>query len=240
MKTNQLMQVRIGSHVIPIMHKTFMGSLTDVWKAGNSYRARNGREELDMHHWLRSPETLEYIKVVEKDVITKCAVPAHLEGIDFEVVFERDETIINYSLKAVIKSPLIVSKRGKGGGTWAHLYILLDAAARLDPEFKHMMYKSFVEGRILQWRDDSGDQFIALNAAIDAYLPERKDKDNTGIFIQCAKKLKEKINPDGDNWNTASFNQLELRASIEKDLVRLLSLGVVKNYDHLKELIARI
>ena len=55
------------------------------------------------------------------------------------------------------------------------------------------MYKTFVEGKILQWREDGGDEFINLNIAIDAYLPEREGKDNTGIFIQVAKQLKAKI-----------------------------------------------
>lgn len=142
-------------------------------------------------------------------------------------------------LAKTIQSPLIITKRGKGGGTWAHLYILLDAAARLDPNFKHQMYKTFVEGRILQWREDGGDEFLNLNIAIDAYLPEREGKDNTGIFIQVAKQLKAKIlNPD-DTWNTASFPQLEKRAKLEKDLCNYLRLGMVRNYDHLKELITK-
>lgn len=227
MKTNQLMQVAIAEHVLPIEHKTMMGSLTDVWKIGNAYRTKRGLPELDLSNWLRSPETLEYVRVVEQDLNVKCV----------------DSTPLEIRKSALVKnltSPLITTKRGKGGGTWAHLYILLDAAARLDPNFKHQMYKTFVEGRILQWREDGGDEFINLNMAIDAYLPEREGKDNTGIFIQVAKQLKAKIlNPD-DTWNTASFPQLEKRAKLEKDLCNYLRLGMVRNYDHLKELIAKI
>lgn len=227
MKTNQLMQVAIAEHVLPIEHKTMMGSLTDVWKIGNAYRTKRGLPELDLNNWLRSPETLEYVRVVEQDLNVKCV----------------DSTPLEIRKSALVKnltSPLITTKRGKGGGTWAHLYILLDAAARLDPNFKHQMYKTFVEGRILQWREDGGDEFLNLNIAIDAYLPEREGKDNTGIFIQVAKQLKAKIlNPD-DTWNTASFPQLEKRAKLEKDLCNYLRLGMVRNYDHLKELIAKI
>lgn len=227
MKTNQLMQVTIAEHVLPIEHKTMMGSLTDVWKIGNAYRTKRGLPELDLNNWLRSPETLEYVRVVEQDLNIKCV----------------DSTPLEIRKSALVKnltSPLIVAKRGKGGGTWAHLYILLDAAARLDPSFRHQMYKTFVEGRILQWREDGGDEFLNLNIAIDAYLPEREGKDNTGIFIQVAKQLKAKIlNPD-DTWNTASFPQLEKRAKLEKDLCNYLRLGMVRNYDHLKELIAKI
>ena len=227
MKTNQLMQVRIGDHVLPIEHKTMVGSLTEVWKIGNTYRKMRGLNELDLSHWLRSPETLEYIQVVERDLGFESA-----ESADYEVV--------NSALTHTITSPLIKTKRGKGGGTWAHLYILLDAAARLDPNFKHQMYKTFVEGRILQWREDSGDEFINLNIAIDAYLPEREGKDNTGIFIQVARQLKAKILNGEEVWNTATFNQLEKRAKIEKDLCGFLKLGMIRNYEHLKEVIAKL
>lgn len=227
MKTNQLMQVKIGDHVLPIEHKTMVGSLTEVWKIGNAYRKMRGLNELDLSHWLRSPETLEYIQVVEKDL-------------GFESADSADYKVVNSALTHTITSPLLKTKRGKGGGTWAHLYILLDAAARLDPNFKHQMYKTFVEGRILQWREDSGDEFINLNIAIDAYLPEREGKDNTGIFIQVAKQLKAKILNGEEVWNTATFNQLEKRAKIEKDLCGFLKLGMIRDYEHLKEVIAKL
>ena len=221
------MRVTIGEHTLPIGHKNMMGSLTEVWKIGNAYRAQRGLPELDLSNWLRSPETLEYVKVVEDDL-------------NFKSVFSTDLSSRGTTLAKTIESPLITTKRGKGGGTWAHLYILLDAAARLDPQFKHKMYKTFVEGKLLQWRDDGGDEFINLNIAIDAYLPERDGMDNVNVFIYVAKQLKAKILSPYDTWNTASLPQLEKRARLEKDLCNYLRLGMIRNYDHLKEVIAKI
>ncbi len=227
MKTNQVMRVTIGEHTLPIGHKNMMGSLTEVWKIGNAYRTKRGLPELDLSNWLRSPETLEYVKVVEDDL-------------NFKSVASTDLSSKGTTLAKTIDSPLIVAKSGKGGGTWAHLYILLDAAARLDPQFKHKMYKTFVEGKLLQWRDDGGDEFINLNIAIDAYLPERDGMDNVNVFIYVAKQLKAKILSPYDTWNTASLPQLEKRARLEKDLCNYLRLGMIRNYDHLKEVIAKI
>ena len=221
------MRVTIGEHTLPIGHKTMMGSLTEVWKIGNAYRTKRGLPELDLSNWLRSPETLEYVKVVEDDL-------------NFKSVASTDLSSKGTTLAKTIESPLITTKRGKGGGTWAHLYILLDAAARLDPQFKHKMYKTFVEGKLLQWRDDGGDEFINLNIAIDAYLPERDGMDNVNVFIYVAKQLKAKILSPYDTWNTASLPQLEKRARLEKDLCNYLRLGMIRNYDHLKEVIAKI
>jgi len=221
------MRVTIGEHTLPIGHKNMMGSLTEVWKIGNAYRTKRGLPELDLSNWLRSPETLEYVKVVEDDL-------------NFKSVASTDLSSRGTTLAKTIESPLITTKRGKGGGTWAHLYILLDAAARLDPQFKHKMYKTFVEGKLLQWRDDGGDEFINLNIAIDAYLPERDGMDNVNVFIYVAKQLKAKILSPYDTWNTASLPQLEKRARLEKDLCNYLRLGMIRNYDHLKEVIAKI
>ena len=221
------MRVTIGEHTLPIGHKNMMGSLTEVWKIGNAYRTKRGLPELDLSNWLRSPETLEYVKVVEDDL-------------NFKSVASTDLSSKGTTLAKTIESPLITTKRGKGGGTWAHLYILLDAAARLDPQFKHKMYKTFVEGKLLQWRDDGGDEFSNLNIAIDAYLPERDGMDNVNVFIYVAKQLKAKILSPYDTWNTASLPQLEKRARLEKDLCNYLRLGMIRNYDHLKEVIAKI
>lgn len=228
MKTNQLMHVRIGEHVLPIEHKTMMGSLTDVWRIGNTFRIQKGLNPLDLNNFLRTPETLEFVQALEYDL-----------GIESKYVGSTG-LVVDGRIPSNIKSDLIKTKRGKGGGTWAHLYILLDAAGRLDASFRLEMYKTFVAGKILQWRDDSGDEFIQLNIAIDAYLPERDGRDNTGIYIQCAKMLKAKINPDGDSWNTASQSQLQKRYDIEKRLVDLLRLGVIRNFEHLKEIIQKI
>ena len=73
-----MMQVNIGGHILPIEHKTMMGSLTDLWKIGNGYRLAKGLPALDLSNWIRSPEVYEYVKVVEKDVLGKSSEPTDL------------------------------------------------------------------------------------------------------------------------------------------------------------------
>ena len=65
-------------------------------------------------------------------------------------------------------------------------------------------------------------------------------KDNKGVFIQVAKHLKAKLKPESDDWNMATHAQLEALAKIEKSLVQMLELGVVRDYAHLKALIDEI
>lgn len=233
MKTNQLMQVTIGQYTQPIEHKTMMGHLNALWDYGNGLRALKGLTPLNQNDWLSSQQTRELLLALNRKFNTENQI---LENPIFETD-SRGRTKISDITK---NNPFIRTKRGTGGGTWVHLYLLLDAASWLDADFKLELYDTFINNKILQWREDGGDEFINLNIAIDAYLPEREGKDNTGIFIQVAKQLKAKILSPDDTWNTASFPQLEKRAKLEKELCNYLRLGMIRNYEHLKEVIEKI
>lgn len=230
MKTNQLMHVTIGNYTQPIEHLTMMGSLNHLWEYGNSLRAAKGLSGKDLQEFMRSSDTVEFIVALERKYGQKLKT-----GILPDLKIDQQGRTVG-----TITSDFVKTKRGKGGGTWAHLMILLRAAAYLDKDFEVEVYDTFINNKVLQWRDDGGDQFLALNVAIDAYLPNRQGKDNKGVFIQVAKRLKSKILPEGVDWNNAAFPQLEDRAKTEKSLVQFLQLGMVRDYDHLKELIDKL
>ena len=119
MKTNQMLTVNFGGHSMSIEHKTGMGNLTELWGIGNAYRAQRGLEPLDLKNWLRRPQTEEFVRVVEN----RLAISRDIEVI--ENPKKKDGHV------ATIKSPLINSNRGRYGGTYAHWYIMLDAALYL-------------------------------------------------------------------------------------------------------------
>lgn len=236
MKTNQLMQVTIGNYTQPIEHKTMMGDLNSLWFYGNGLRAAKGLHPLKIEDWMRSAQTLEFVVALEEK---------YKQGNCLIMNGEENEPIhlVNAGHgRSELSRPsrFIKTKRGKGGGTWVHLYLMLDAAAWLDASFKVELYDTFINNKILQWRDDSGDEFINLNIAIDAYLPGREGKDNKGVFITIAKLLKAKIKPDEDSWDKASFNQLEHRATIERDLCKFLQMGMIRDFEHLKEVAGKL
>ena len=254
MQTNQTMTVTIGHNVFNIDHKTMMGNLNQFWDCGNAYRIEKGLPAKHLDHWMRSPEVAEYVAVLEREF--KCVDSTY---------YKNDETgeILNTRNPRIIKkgaltkslantSSLFVTKRGKGGGTWAHLYILLDAATFLDPDFKYQVYKTFVEGKLLQYRDESGDRYKPFNMAIDQ-LPDRVGKDNKWLYVHAANLLAERIGlpavsemPVDDKgkhlnrWNAATAHQLSARADAEKMLTGMVQFGVVRDWEHLKELIGKV
>ena len=210
MKTDQLMAVCFPAGTLHIGHLTKTGSLTDMFNIGNKMRAAEGKSPANITNFVNSKAT--------QDFITECA---EAQGIPRE---------------AVVRTV----GRGKASRTEANLHLLVYAAQYLSTKFHYQVIDTFINHKILKWRDESGDQFIALNLAIDAHLPGREGKDNKGLFITLAKLLKAKLSPDGDSWNTATCQQLEARAKAERTLVQLLQLGVVRDWEHLKSLIDKI
>ena len=136
----------------------------------------------------------------------------------------------------------LVYVKGKGNTktTMAHISILIYAAEYLSSTFHAEVIKTFVQDRILEYRDESGDEFSILNRYIDQYLPGRDGKSNKGIYINVAKAIKSKVQPDGDSWNTASAYQLRKRYEIEKTLTDVLRLNVIRDWEDLKTVIERV
>ena len=230
---NQTLTVAIGNHRFEIEHQTMMGNLNEFWDCGNAYRTQKGLSPKLLTNWLRSADTAEYVAAVERELFGFNSV-------------ESTELKKDGMVETITKtSQLFQTKRGRYGGTWTHLYVLIDAAAYLDPDFKVQVYKTFIEGKLLQRRDEGGENFKAVNIAIDAYLPGREDKDNKFLFIHLANLIADKLGlPDtekGKNrWNDATLHQTEARAKIEETLTIMLRTGLVKDWDHLKTLVAAL
>jgi hypothetical protein len=129
----------------------------------------------------------------------------------------------------------IKTKRGKNGGTWVHLRVLIDAAMYLDPYLKDEVITTFIENRLLDVRDKSGDDFIDLNATLALTAEDVLGKDaHRGHFITLANIIKQRC--DVEDWNFAPPDILSKRSLIEDRLSTMLKAGVVKDWEHLKEL----
>ena len=225
MKTNQTMILQFSDKTLAVEHKTKMGSLTELWAIGNSIREAKGLTQLDMSNYLRSQETLELVQAIERK-----------EGI--KSVESTDLKNSSGLLSSVIKSELITTKRGRyTGGTWAHLYILLDAASRMDADFKVQMFDILIEGKLLEWRDDSGDSFKAMNIMLDAVVIKKSGMSpDPKNYIALAQAIKSNVNPTGGDWNTANYDELKRRTKIEESLMTTMKLGLVRDFAHLLQI----
>ena len=235
------MQLQFDDYQLEIGHKDMMGSITKLWTIGNAIRTKKGLPELDLSNYLRSPETEELVRA--------CEVEFGIRDVQTIEVNDNFNSVESTELKKqtkrgtvkTIKSPLIKTKEGRYGGTWTHLYILLDAAGKLDASFKVQIYKRVVDGGLLQWRDDSGDSYKALNIAIDELCVKQSGNNaNTAVYMNVANYIRAKVKPTGGHWNTATYEDLAYRTRIENSLISFIKADLVTGYDHLVHLISKV
>ncbi|MCK5666670.1 MAG: hypothetical protein KAI17_24440 [Thiotrichaceae bacterium] len=239
MKTNQMMSVQIGKDfVLNIEHKTKMGSLNGIWAYGNSLRIAKGKKALSLEDYPRSPETCEYIIEVERFLnLTESVDSKSGENPELEIV----RTMRGGAKITGGKLTCLKTKKGRYGGTWANLFILLDAATKLDVDFKVLVYDAFINKRIHQTRNDIDNSFKALNIAIDNHMPANKGIGmNKEYYITIANKVAERIKPLGGDWNASTAKQLSERDAIIKQLIGFLEMDMVTSFEHLCQLVEKI
>lgn len=153
------------------------------------------------------------------------------EGV--EKFIKETQTITN------TKSVVRVAGAGNKKVTWCHINVAIAAMMYLDPAIQAQVVDEFVKGRIFEWRDKGGDGFIDLNAVLVEHAMEVLGKPaHKGHFIHIAKTLKTKVG--AETWDTASADMQRKRAQLEDRLATLLKAGVVKDWDHLKDLAERV
>lgn len=187
--------------------------LNDLFIAGNAYRLSIGKPALQMNAFLNSKSLAEYKEAAAEEWNLPEDYFIHREG------------------------------RGSKTRTYAHVSIALLASESMSPRFHAHVHRVFIEGKILEFRERGGTEFMRLNAAIDQYLPGREGKDNKGVFIQVAKNIRGRIlgdNAKPGDWDKAGVDQTHIRYDWEQKLCDMLRIGLIRDYDHLKEVIGKL
>ena len=214
MKTNQLLTLMFENEQVTLEHKTLYGSLSKVLQAANAYRMTD-----------------------------KHGQPIQLATILSSVGFNQQVALLEDDKQFVLDERGTWFKSGRGNKveTQAHLMLLLYVAQSVSPRFHYEFNKRVVIGQLCLWRDESGENFKDLNTMIKLTADKVLGKPaHNGHYTTIAKAIKNKINPDGDSWNTASADQLRARTKLEEKLTTFLEAGVVKDWEHLKELAAKL
>ncbi len=222
MKTNQLMNIAFKKGNINFLHKTALGDLTALFKLGLKYRIEKGFSSVNITTFLKSTKTKNFIEIIARNQ--------------------------NISIDKVVFNN---GKKGKASRTYANLHFIVYTAEYLDPDFHYEVIDTFIQSKILNKRDDGGDDFIELNNYLNE-LPDRVGQNNIGIFIQTAIKLRSKIFPEnqiieckekGINiWNSEYANYLNLykRDDYEKKLISFIQMGFINNYVGVKNAIEKL
>ena len=139
-----------------------------------------------------------------------------------------------------------VDGKGPKARTIADIRIAVKLAMKMDSDFELEVIDSFIG--LADWRLKGGDEFKLLNQAIDRYLPGREGKaSNQGCYINIAKVIRRRcdatpIRATDTTWNQESADKhaQSMRYEMQHKLVNLLELGLVRDWEHLKELVERV
>lgn len=255
MVTNQMMIVKInGFGNLEIGHKDMMGKVSQVVEMGNQARIHKGANPFTLDQILKKQEFWEFVIARNTQIVrkSKSSESEYLKNSgkidtvysDFSKLsgFITDKSEIQYSELMKGFPNLIYSKRGKNGGTWAELYILLKIASMLDKDFEVEIYRIFIEDQLLYFRDLGGDNFKELNILIDS-IPDRIGKNNEYYYITTAIKIREKL----DIISTRGYNQQEHDAIVQQkrteylsNLSSMIRVGLIKTASQLLEIIEKL
>lgn len=116
---------------------------------------------------------------------------------------------------------LLIRKRGKFGGTWAHPLLMVDFAMWLSPEFKYHAVK-WAHDNLCTFRDESGDSANEMTAAckdhLEYYKPWQYARENEMVNRIASV-------PSGAR-NELTEKQLARLLKIQRANTRLIESGV--------------
>lgn len=209
---HQSMTVLLGSESVQY-HTTGMVEMKSLVAYGNSIRLSKGLTIYNAAQYLESADMNDFIAALIK-----------------KYGGER-------------KDYIRVEGKGSKARTIADIRIAVKLAMKMDSDFELEVIDSFIG--LAEWRLKGGDEFKLLNAAIDRYLPDREGKDNKGCYINIAKIIRnrctapERVTDPTWNQTAADKHAQSKRYDLQHKLVGLLELGVVRDWEHLKDLANR-
>ncbi|MEZ4851231.1 MAG: KilA-N domain-containing protein [Bacteroidia bacterium] len=246
-KTKQKITVSGREITITQIQKEDYISLTDMV-------GEDKRSSLVIQNWLRNKNTLEFLGVWEK------TYNPNFKGFKFEAFYNQaglDRFAISVTEWIEETDAIgIITKRGRGGGTYAHRDIAFEFGSRISAEFKLFLIRDYIRlkeeesnKQKLQW---NYQRFLAkvnyrlhtdtIRDKIIPRLQDRKDKQwlvyadeadllNMAVFGQTARQWREDNPEQARNGNIrdyADIIQLNVLANLESLNSVLIDQGMDK------------
>ena len=148
MKTNNILTRPMGDFCVQQRTKDCFFNATDLLKQWNLNTQNNGDlKKKDMDDYLSNKSTQEFVNTIMQK-----------------------ENIEN-------KNGVLLTSKGRySGGTWMHPIMFIDFAMWLNPSFKYEVIR-FVSDELILLRDQAGENYKRLSAAVSTIIPKEKMAD---------------------------------------------------------------
>lgn len=218
MNKTGMMEIALGNGIIEADAKTGMINLKSLEKVGNMFNGLSTEKDEGykrLRDYLINKDTLKFIEVCNSKNLI-AGIPA-----------------------------IETTGKNRYKKTWGNLYIAIDLAMWMSPEFKYEVIDIFINKKILDFRILGIDYHKELNDSIDK-LPDRiiKNKSNKGCYINAAKLINEKCNGgkfvQGWDVSTATPEIQKYRSELIDFLVKAINMGMITSWEMLKESIKNL
>lgn len=115
---------------------------------------------------------------------------------------------------------LKITRKGKYGGTYVAPEVFVDIAMWLNPSFKAKVM-IWVSDNLLGARNTSGIQQQVMNRELAEKFRNRTTK---WLIMRFSKKINEHILDEGQDWQTATTEQLEQRLALQTKIINACEL----------------
>lgn len=149
---------------------------------------------------------------------------------DYIAVIQRRECLHTHKF-VYVKSR---ASRGENAGTWVHPMLFIDLAMWINPEFKYDVIK-FVHDQLIQYRNDAGDAYKDMAAAISTIVSKSLMKE---VMRKIAIGLNYVIYGDhksGMRNRVGDESKARELLELEKDITKSIRRGFISNMDQLMD-----
>jgi len=130
-----------------------------------------------------------------------------------------DQIMLNEGLE---EKEVINNRSGRYGGTWLHPIQFIDFMMWLSPTFRYQALK-MVHDKLIEFRNDSGDSFKMMNAALTKAYPDNFGTERWQNYTYVANRIAVACGapPIKNRWNLAPTWCLALRNEIQNNITLL-------------------
>lgn len=208
MKTAQIMTRNLNGLPVRQNHKSGMFNANDLLKI---YNEQNPKAMKRMQDYIDNKATVEYMNYLAT-------------VLEPEVLNHAKKRELEFDLQEPVKlKNIMMTSRGKYGGTWMQQHLFIDFAMWLSLPFKHWAI-TCVGDKLIKLRDSAGDSFKDVNCALTEMYGEQRQQ----VYIQEAKMINEFVFEDGKGGqrNGANEDQLDLLNKLQSADIKLIHKGV--------------
>ncbi|MGL4971348.1 MAG: hypothetical protein ACRC5G_00045 [Cetobacterium sp.] len=238
MKKAGMMEIAFTNGIVKADAKSMMVDLKDIERMGMMMAGIDDVKYFykSLNYFMENKDTKEFIIELNKQKFSRGELSVGENNTALSILANKEAALESYKEEDY---PHIINRTGRGrhSKAWGSLFLAIKYAMYVNKELEVEVIDTFINSKILDFRVLGIDYNKGLNSELET-LVDRQGKDNKGIYMQVAIKIKEKcFGSFHSGWDGCedSAEYQKKRTEIQNELMFLIKKGYVKTYEDVKE-----